>query len=259
MNTDPNILDTIKKLLTLANNAGATEGEVKAALGRVAHLAQKHNISDVEIERAARADGTVGVRIRVNVDDLVDEVAYTAKNLTRWDKWLGKAVANASTTGVYVGWSGGRPCIRFYGLPQDVAVARELFAYARNALSRSARRWAKEQRDEGRVYVQGGGREVRTYKDGFCSGLIDSTCEQRKAARENKTERLEAPAGEDCTALVLVSDVQEAKETALALKNDALGLRKCRRTGARTFGGHDAYGAGKAAGRATSLNRNSIN
>lgn len=259
MNTQSNILETIGKLLALANNDGATEGEVKAALNRVAHLAQKHNVSDIEIERAQRADGSHGVRIRVVVGDLVDEIAYRAKNLTRWDKWLGCAVADASTTGVYLSWSSGQRVIRFYGLPQDVAVARALFDYARAAMTRCARKWAKGQREDGRPYVQGGGVEVRTYKDGFCAGLCDATKAQRAAARTNRIERLEAPAdGGTCTAVVLVADVQEAKETALVAKGTALGLKKARRTGARSWGGQDAYGAGRAAGASTSLSRGTI-
>lgn len=252
------VLDTIKKLLRLANDEGATEGEVQAALNRVALLAQKHNISDVEIERAQRADGTEGVRINIDPKDVVEACAYAAKNLTRWDRWLSVAVANATTTGTYSSWRSFGRAIIFYGLPQDVAVAVELYAYVRKALSRCARRWAKEQRQDGRVHVQSNSPPVRTYKDGFCGGLIDKTHEQRDAARVDKTARLEAQVG-DCTALVLIADVQRAKENALVVKRARLNLRKGRQLGSRAWGGQDAYGAGQAAGRATNLSRSTLN
>jgi hypothetical protein len=242
-------LEQIKKLLSLANDSAATPGEIQAAMGRVAHLAAKHNISDVEIEKATRADGSVGVRINVNPADMVDEVVFTAANMGRWDKWLGSAIQEATNAGCYIGWcrTEAKTAIRFYGLPQDVAVARELFAFARKSLSRAARQW---KRDEGRQVRPV---EVRTFKDGFCRGLIEAA----KALTEEPTEKAEV-ATEGSTALVLVTDLNEAKQAALVVKKRELGLTTGRACGARTWGGSDAHSAGTAAGRATNLSRNAI-
>jgi len=242
-------LEQIKKLLSLANDSAATAGEIQAAMGRVAHLAAKHNISDVEIEKATRADGSVGVRINVNPADMVDEVAHTASSMGRWDKWIGAAIEEATNAGCYIGWCRheAKTAIRFYGLPQDVAVAKELFKFARKAMAKAARQW---KRDEGRQVRPV---ETRTFKDGFCRGLIQAAKEVTPEEREKAEVQTEGS-----TALVLVTDLNEAKQAALVVKKKQLGLTTGRACGARSWGGSDAHSAGRSAGRATNLNRNAI-
>lgn len=255
MSDTTQILDKIQKLFRLANNEAATEGEIQAALGRAAHLAAKHNISDVEIEKATRQDGTEGVRLKVRAEDMVDESIHSAAKVTRWDKILGQVVALATTTGCYIGWDRGFRAIRLYGLPADVAVARELFTFARRALFSCSKRWAKEQREEG-YQLQSGSVEIRTYKDGFCSGLYHSAQMEADKRRDDREERAELTVGE-CTALVVVSDITEAKETALVARAATLGLKKSARRKI-AFGGHGAYEAGESAGRSTNLGRNTV-
>jgi len=243
-------IDQIKKLLALANCPGATAGEIQAAMGRVAHLAEKNNISDVEIEKASRQNGTEGVRISVNPKDMVDEVAFTASSMGRWDKWLGTAVQESCDARCYIGWDRtvAKTAIRFYGLPQDVAVAKELFLFARSAISRAARQWKRDQ------LAQVSAAATREFKDGFCYGLIQAA-KERDVDVEEKTEVDVAGS----TALVLITDIKEAKKGALAIKSAELGLTtRGRRCGGRTYGGASARNAGNAAGRATNLNRNAI-
>lgn len=235
-------LEKITHLLKLAAKAG-TPGEAEAALQGVSRLASKFNISQVEIDRAQRADGTEGVRIRVSQDDIHDEVIHYASNLTRWDKTIGGAISLATNTGRYISWSRtlGKATIRLYGLREDIEVARLLFAFAREAMSRCARNW---KRLECSGYASA--LQTRTFKDGFTRGLMD-------AARAGvETEKVEVEVGSS-TALVLVSDITKAKKDALAIKSRALGLTMGRRGGARTHSGCGAYGAGRAAGRSTSL------
>ncbi len=245
-------IEQIKKLLALANCPGATAGDIQAAMGRVAHLAAKNNVSDVEIEKASRENGTEGVRISVNPKDMVDEVAFTASSMGRWDKWLGIAVENSCSVKCYIGWcrEKGQTAIRFFGLPQDVAVAKELFAFARKSMGRCTRNYGKDCRS---ARVTWRPAQQRTFKDGFCMGLIEAAKERTLDASE-KTEVEVAGS----TALVLVSDIVEAKKGALVVKGRELGLTTGRSTGGRTYGGEDARSAGTAAGRATNLNRNAI-
>lgn len=245
------VLEQIKKLLRLANNAGATEGEVQAAMGRVQHLASKFNISNVEIERATRGDGTEGVRINVEQSDIVKEPVWVANSLTRWDRGLIAAAASASNTGGYIGWKDGRPALWLYGLAQDVAVGRELLAFARDALSKCARRWAKNERAEGRTWVTGNCLEVRSYKDGFVEGL-------RESAKQGppEGEQMQLGMGETA-ALVLVSDVVQAKRDALQLyRRQSLRLGRARRATVKTHSG--SRSAGYSKGRSTSLSRSAI-
>tara|TARA_R100001510_G_C7652578_1_gene210440 strand:- start:1480 stop:2229 length:750 start_codon:yes stop_codon:yes gene_type:complete len=244
-------LEQIRKLLRLANNAGATEGEVQAALGRAAHLAAKHNISDVEIQRATRSDGTEGVRINVEQRDIVKRPVWVANNLSRWDRQLIGAAADASNCGGYIGWHDGRPALWLYGLPADVEVGRELLAFARETMSRCARRWAKAERTKGHTWVTGNCMEVRSYKDGFCRGL-------RESARQGPPdgEQVQLTNG-DSTALVLVQDVNEAKRAAITIYRGTLGLGRGRRTRTRKTCTQSS-GAGYNQGRQTSLARNAV-
>jgi len=245
------VLEQIKKLLRLANNAGATEGEVQAAMGRVQHLASKFNISNVEIERATRADGTEGVRINVQQSDIVKTPVWVAKTLTRWDRNLIAAAAAASNTGCFIGWSNGRPALWLYGLAQDVEVGRELLAFARDTLSKCARRWAKNERAEGRTWVTGNCLEVRSYKDGFVHGL-------RESAKQGPPDGEQMQLGDGATAaLVLVSDVVQAKKDALQVyKRESLRLGRARRSNVTSD--PTSRAAGYSKGRSTSLSRNAI-
>ena len=243
MTTDT--LSKIKKLLTLANNSGATEGEAQAALRRVAALAAKYNISDVEINKAVREDGTEGVRIEVNPKDMVEQVLHTAVNITRWDSWLASVVAKVVPVGVYLGSERYQTALKIYGLPQDVAVAAELWTYLRKSLSKNARGFMRHAKLD-RPWITSGGVEHRTYKDGFVMGLFD-------VAKEKKApEKTEVAVGATM-ALVLTSDIQEAKKTALATKERSLGLRTGRSRGARTHSGHNDYGRGRRDGQRTDL------
>ena len=245
-------METIRKLLRLANNPGATEGEVQAAMGRVQHLAALHNISSVEIERATRSDGTEGVRISVDAADMVQAPIWIARSLSRWDKWLLRAARSASNCGGFIGWKDGRPALYVYGLPADVEVARELFAFMRDTLSTCARRWAKEQRASGLPWVTGASVEVRSYKDGFCSGLIEAADKGGKPG-----EQMRIGHG-DCTALVAVSDVVEAKRAALTCyRRQNLRLGRARRINVRTSCSQ-SHSAGRRQGRQTNVSRNVV-
>jgi hypothetical protein len=254
---DDKIKAQIKKLLTLANNAGATEGEVQAAMNRVSALASKHNLSDVDIEKAYRADGTEGARISVKQEDIITEVVWSASNLTRWDKYLGASVSEATHCGCYIGWLRGRPAVKFFGLPEDIAVAKELYVYARKALSKCARRWAKEQREQGYTWIQSNTSDVKHFKDGFCSGLIKAVRAANSKAKDDKEDKVKLTSG-TTTALVLVTDVVEAKTKAVAAYEDGLNLSKARRGGGTRGYNGGAFAAGSAAGKATNLSRSTI-
>ena len=236
-------LEQIRKLLKLANDAGATDSEAQAALGRAKHLASKFTISAVEVERATRSDGTVGVRINIDPGKMVKRTIYSRSNLTRWDKWLLSVAAKASNTGGYINFTG----LVLYGLPEDVAVGEALYEFARSSMSKCARRWAKEQRNAGRDWIQSNTVEVRSYKDGFCKGLFDAL------KKPEPEDRVKLNAGNQM-ALVLVSDLDKAKQGALEVYKRGLGLGRGRRSRARTHS-ERGYLAGRDAGRSTSLSK----
>lgn len=242
MTTDT--LSKIKKLLTLANDAGATEGEAQAALRRVAALAAKYNISDVEINKAVRADGSEGVTITVDQKDLVEQNLHVATKISRWDGRIAMAIGVATNTGIYRGYSNYDAALKIYGLPQDVAVAVALFTFARGALAKNVRGWTRIEKLR-RPWIKSGGVEQRTYKDGFVLGLWEAANE--KLAPEKAEVALGAT-----TALVLTTDIQKAKTDALAIKSRALGLGKGRRSRTMSSGRSD-HDQGRSDGRRTDL------
>ena len=245
------VLEQIKKLLKLANNAGATEGEVQAAMGRVQHLAAKLNISDVDIERATRSDGSEGARINIKQSDLTKRPVWVANNLTRWDRQMIAAAASASNCGCYIGWHNGQMALWLYGLPADIEVGRELFAFARDSMSRCARRWAKEQRAKGSTWVTGASMQVRSYKDGFVHGL-------RESAEQGPPDGEQVQLGQgEGMALVLVADVNQAKQQAVQVFKQSLGLGRSRRQRPRSSCS-TSRGQGFTQGRSTSLSRNAV-
>lgn len=239
-------LEQIKKLLKLANDQGATEAEAKAALGRASHLARKFNVSDIEIERAQGED----MRIEINIDPskMVRETVIELKSLSRWDKMLVGLISKACNCGGYISSAAHQERGIVYGLPQDVAVARELFKFLRDALAKNARSFAKMHRDIG-IPMQSNNLEVRSYKDGFVSGMFDTVRESQKDEQETT---------EVSGALVLITDIDAAKQTALEVyrKNRLPKLHKAR-TRARL---HDSesFRAGKLDGRRQSISRGVI-
>lgn len=241
-------LELIAKMLKLADDQGASDGEVQAALGRAAHLARKHNISDIEVQKAREAAGADEFEIKIDPKTMVKRSAYEANSLTRWDKHLCSVAAKASDTGAYISTSIGYQSIIFYGLPADVAFAIEVYKACRDMLSKRARRWAKSQRDLG-FDVNSRSLEVRSYKDGFVHGMFEVVSKEQE---QETDERVEINNGSQM-ALVPVADIAAAKKGALTAFSRGLALKKSRRS--RRDHDPGAYRAGKRAGSSENLGR----
>lgn len=256
MESTDRILSQILKLMATANSPTANENEAAAAMGRIRHLMAKHGLDEAQVERATRADGSSGVRIHFDPDQMTDEQALEKQNLTRWDKYLSGAVATACGCKSYSNWRG----VHFYGVPQDVAVACVLYRELLKTMSTQARRWAKRQREEhGRTAVNASHVATRTWKDGFCQGVYDAV----RATVDHGEEKMALPCANDpgTTALVLVEDVRQAKREALVAyrKKQLPTMRKARRSpGVRHSARASDFSDGKATGRAQSMRRDGV-
>ncbi len=252
------VLDRITKLMVLANDAGATQAEAAAALGRVQHLMQKFQISDATVEARQRPDGTWCADPQVEADDIEDRVAWRARALSRWDGGLALAIAAATGTRSYRAVGGGEQTIKFFGLPRDLAVAVELYAWARAKLSQSVRLYCRGQRRAGSPWVNASSVEARSFKDGFCQSLLAQAQAgaDHAADRERGTE-VDVPGPDGpVVALVPMGALAEVRDRALDHFADSLRLRPSRSR--PVYRNPAAFRSGQNAGEATSIERDVI-
>jgi hypothetical protein len=242
------VLETIRKLLALANDEGAAPGEVEAALGRAAHLQRQHGLTDEQISRHVHRDVD---GLHIGREAVAKRQLFGGSRIGRHDAWIAYACALAVCCRTYISHGGAdahAARITAFGLPEDVAVAAELFAFAKSAMAKAVQAYCK-QKGINRSHP-----DAKAFADGFCLGLREAA-KRALAAAQNDTEEV-AVRTDTGTALVVVSNaLVTAKLAAVSAYETDLCLRRGRRYRAR---GGDGYNAGHDAGAATSLGRNVI-
>jgi hypothetical protein len=121
--------DRIQKLRRLAENSGATEGEVLAAMAGIRRIMEEYGIDEAD----TLLDESQTEAVFASV---IQEEAYSrANNLERWHSNLARCVGDLCDVSFFIrtgyghkSHSGKREAIYFYGLKKDVAVAKSLFA-----------------------------------------------------------------------------------------------------------------------------------
>lgn len=238
------VLDKIRKLLNLAQNAAATPGEVEAALNRAAHLQAVHGLTDEAVRRhvTQQADGTT----RIDAAAVVERELWTGKRVGRWEAWTGSAAARSVNCKTYHR-SYPRCSIMCYGLPQDVAVAVELFTWAMQQGERLQRKYAVEACTTPRSPIG------RSWRDGFCRGLHDSV-ERAQAAARASVELIAEPSN---GTMALVPITVGALTVAKARAVDVYAKTRLNLTGGTRYRatGGSSYDDGRATGAAQSLSR----
>lgn len=275
MNAIDPIISKITKLLTTAADSGATEHERRTALLIAQRLMSQHRVSEAALKSHAAAEAAA--RGEVNADDMV--VGYACTKKTRACGWLAMAVGKLCGCGVYSSQHTERLApgtwgyktvknYQFYGLPHDIAVARELLAAIQAEMLAKSYAWADEQNTSNDRKLSKRSIPVKAWQDGFATALLDKACkeaERRKTSTESIRVELPAVAGpvaagaEPVQALVLFvaeSEQQVQTERALVRKAAKIGLAKGRARSYRTD--WSAREQGAAAGRATSLSRGGV-
>lgn len=222
------ILSRVRKMLNLANDAAASQGERDNAI-RMAHaLLAKHGLDIAAAEAAGQAE---------------EEGREQHTNETRdqpWARSVSHAIASLFFCRYYYARTAARGKVRhhFIGRISNATTASELAAFVVASIMREANREWKKQADPGPWWTS------------FCKGAADRVrerCEElRKAAEQPKP----AVPG---TALVLADYYRQehAKNTQFL---EAAGIHlRTKRTFTKQAG--EGYGAGRAYGDKVSLNR----
>jgi len=221
-NTNP-ILDKVKKLLNLANDSSASEGERDNAL-RMAHgLLAKHNLDMADLHAHAQQEGR--------------EDYTNATFGMLWCKHVSMAIAQLFFCKYYVGGkvNGTKLHHHFVGKTSNAATAALMSEYVISSiLSECRKRWKHNLAPESRSFAMGATRVVR-----------ERVAQLIKAAK---------PEGSESTSLVVVAlykTEQEANEAFLKQAGTSLVTSKGRSS---TIGDGAAYNAGKAHGATIGLN-----
>ncbi len=181
------VLNKIKKLLSLANDKAAFDGEVDGALRAVRNLMLKHNIeqADVDAHDPSKAQQTKFARRQT--DSL-------GKDLSTWEAYLMVAICELIGTikcyRTYNKTAEGFTVIYFYGPEQDTETAKQMFIEWTEIIATMARMKFK-------TVFRGDG---RSYAEGFAVGL------QTKVKKIRDADNL---IGEYRGALVLMENKKE--------------------------------------------------
>jgi hypothetical protein len=199
------VKDTIRKLLNLAANEGAAEGEIANAMKFAAKLMQQHQLREEDLQ---------GTTVDALIDDLdkkecsSKDVIVTGRRQSIWEGsvalfvcklvggvkcyWSGMAVvrdANGIVQTTRRGDLRERSQIRFYGITEDVLLAADLYYECLMVISSMAKlKWGGVQRGPGRSY---------------CEGFAQALWEKLQTAQAQITQENRGSTG---TALVVVQN-----------------------------------------------------
>lgn len=258
MNT--RIIDKVRKLLTTSADAGATPAEAQTALSIAQRLMAEHRITERDIEQLAKDEARAAGR--VDADDMTTQVIGAWK--IRQDGWVGMAVAAACGCGVYrsyryyvnkKGRHTSEKALVAYGLPTDVAVCTELYAWA-----------IQKMRDDRKAYCRAEGFRQnsiagRSFADGWAHALLNRANQDKEERLKSKetvaVERRSIGSVETCTALIVIGEAEQLHERALAAKRKQLGIGKSSRSRSAQRD-YTAYGVGGVAGARVNLSRSVV-
>lgn len=170
MDENKSVKSKIVKLFALAGNNPSQE-EAQAALLKAQELMAQHNLtmSDVQIEEQPTKVIEHGQ-------------AMEGEKLGWWKRRLGSIVANNFRCFHYYAWAGrGKHAVTFFGLKEDVEIAKEVFQYASIVIDYSANDFIKHWKKTFLYEKPSRDLTTRTKNDyivGFLQGLNDKFKEQ---------------------------------------------------------------------------------
>jgi hypothetical protein len=225
--------DKIRKLLNLAEDAGAMKGEIDNAMRFARTLMLQHNLSEEEVRADAAAKSPHEIAAAVEATEFAREaLAGQGSRLSTWETTLGHAVMDLVGT---VKWyltgamserrtpegvlifnpHTGQPvqaaCVVFYGPAEDVAAAKALmYEWSLTIVGLARLKFGGALRGAGRAYAEG-----------FATALEQKVAQIRRE-EEDKAKQL-SPGGRLDVAL-LASGSQSEKGMVLAERGSALAL-----------------------------------
>jgi hypothetical protein len=226
------ILERVKKMLTLAADAGATEGERDNAL-RMAHSTlAKYNLTLAEAEATHPGQSN---------DPRVDQSIETRSR--PWILRTAHGVADLFFCKYFFVRSGRNAKHYFVGRLSNVTTAKEIAAYVINSINREGRARARDQLNP------------NPWRLSFCKGAAEAVrarCVQLRRDAEKASQA--APVASTGTSLVLASVYAHEVQANSDYLRDVLKIN-LRSSRSREKGAGDGYGDGHAFGSKVSLNR----
>lgn len=193
---DQKILEKIQKLLTLAKNSGATEGEAANAAGRAQILMTKHNIKETMINLDGEEKEVI-----TNWKDPLD----ISKRMPIWKSMLTMAIAEPNNCMVYQNGDS----FFIIGEELDAETVRYLYKFIRDQIIL--------------LSLQLGGYS-RGWKNSWRAGLVDTIRVRLREAKEEALKQVYEEAQTGGTALVVVDNAL-AKIESRKIEVDAIGKR----------------------------------
>lgn len=227
--------DKIRKLLTLANDAGATEGEKNSALEMAQALMLKYNISVDLDEKDVKimAGGVYGKQ-------------YTFS----WHKLVAMSVSEMYTCKL-VTWSKG---FQFVGFPENIEACQMTLDFIVEQIDdawkvhlNKAKEIAKREGHEGEVLG-------KQYRDNFRYGCAAKVWGRiHKMMEDLQTNNTKAMETVGCTSLVVVDTIKKQLDDISAFMDATMNLRNTRAM--QLYKDGKGHGAGCAAGDHIQINR----
>ena len=224
------IISKVRKMLALAGDAAASEGERDNALRMAHNILAKHNLSMAEIEATTGEAG---------------EARGSETCETRNQPWARKAsmaVGNMLFCSYFFSRSSraGKVTHNFVGREGNAKTAADLSAYVVNSIMSEANKEWKKQADPGPWWTS------------FCKGAADRVWERCEEIR--KAAERDSSATSTGTSLVLASLYASELAANKAYITNSMGLKLVTKASRQKRVG-DGYGAGKAFGSGISLNK----
>ncbi len=251
------IVDRIKKLLAMTGEAGATEGEIANAVGRAQKMMNEHHLTEADLNHEPQTDYD-----KVKPEDFTRQSAYVSRQIYAWEQRLASFVSSFVGVELYQNENielvrkhgivqfdeKGKPkegkSFVYYGVPEDAAIAVELYGELRSTIATMAiARFGGCYRSEG-----------ASYSEGFVSGLFTKIA---KAKDENKRLAVSS------TALVLIARRDDLVKYKMDLAKDwlaeSIGIELCKgggRPGSRVGNSQAARKAGFVDGQNSTVSAN---
>jgi hypothetical protein len=204
-------IEKVQKLLALARDAGASQGEAQNAMDLATRILEQHNL-DIAAVEAKAGRGHSGKR---------DDRTQTG-GLYKWQRQVWKSTASLNMC-VYFSLRGlargSKYEQRIVGRPENVLMTNLMASYLQDAIERNAAAWAKDQGFSSRFV-----REAVIYRE----GMADTICYRlnqlrrdrlREAEEKEAAARAAQPAGEPGTSVVLASVIQSEADLNLDYLN----------------------------------------
>lgn len=218
------VLDKVRKLLALAKSP--SEAEAAAALAKASVLLAKYGLSMAEVQQE---------------EDVQEAVLLEKKRLRVWESFLVSVVCKATFAEALHYRTNLVGRILLIGREVNIVAARELFTYLHRVILILGRAHSAEIA------------HVDSFRQGLVQRISERLAEQYREGQGLGSEPdLDAPAGDETTALILQADAVAHAENHEFIKQK-YGRTTTRRTGRRVEA--DSYHRGRAVGDSVNLDR----